>query len=70
MELGLASLLEQLGDGATDGQLELLVGIGERTFQNPGQLATDARLPRSGQADQHDVAVSAHADRSPRPTFT
>lgn len=60
MELGFTPLAEQLGDGAADGQLELLVGIGEGTFEDPGQLTTNARLARSGHADQHDVAVSAH----------
>ena len=60
-EIVLASLAGQPGEGTARDQLELLVGRGEGTLEEPGQVAADACGAGLRSADQDDVAVTVRA---------
>ncbi len=55
-KFGFAKAVEDFGDGAAGGGLDLHVGVAERKAQAGGEAPADGGLARAHEADEHDRA--------------
>ena len=66
-EIGLAVILEDVGDGLAGRPLDLLVGVDEGHAEAGRQAAADRRLAAAGHADQDDRPAAQRRAQALRP---